>query len=297
MLTETFRSIAAAGRKLLKNRSTMVLLAVVYAALLAALYFFMAIREASIVQVVLTLGLAITAFVLFFLLHAMVVGRIAGDSGAESGSGQWLKSSAANLWKLVIISLPLVALAILIAYLLNKAQNYFGYGPDSTNDILEPMAGSRSRKPAPPPINWRVAIFSSLRYLSFGLLLPLATIHLWLATVRDGLWPAVRKIGAHLSRAFAPQSVLIYILGFLVFGLLPYFLLFKPVPTSKAWLEISLLVVRLAVVFAMTLFGWVVTVWALSISSSISSAISSTPSAAATAPAPAPSTEPLKEAV
>jgi len=288
MLTETFHSIAAAGRKLLKNPSTILLLAVVYATLLAALYFFMAIREASIVQVALTFGLAVAAFVLFFLLHAMVVGRIAGGSG-ESGNGSWLKSSAVNLWKLVLISLPLIGLGVLIAYLLNKAQNYFGVGADSTNNMLEPMVASRSRKPAAAPINWRVAIFSSLRYLSFGLLLPLATIHLWLATVRDGLWPAVRKIGAHLSRAFAPQSVLIYILGFLVFGLLPYFLLFKPVPTSKAWLEISLLVVRLAVVFALTLFGWVVTVWALS--------ISSVPSAAATSTSPAPSTEPLKEAV
>ena len=152
------------------------------------------------------------------------------------------------------------------------------------------MAGSRSRNPAQPPINWRVAIFSSLRYLSFGLLLPLATIHLWLATVRDGLWPALRRIGTHLSQAFAPQSVLIYILGFFIFGLLPYFLLFKTTPTSKAWLEISFFVVRLAAVFVLTLFGWVITVWALSISSAPSTAETSESSA------PSPSPEPAKEA-
>ena len=57
----------------------MLLLAIVYAALLAAMYFFMAIREASIGQVVLTFGLAIAAFVLFFLLHAIVVRGIAGE--------------------------------------------------------------------------------------------------------------------------------------------------------------------------------------------------------------------------
>lgn len=289
MLTETFHSIAAAGRTLLKNRSTMLLLAVVYAVLLAALYFFMAIREASIVQVVLTFGLAIAAFVLFFLLHAIVVGGIAGERAeTQSGIGGLLKRSLSNLGKLVLISLPLIGLAFLIAYLLNKAQNYVGFGPDSTNDVLEPMAGSRSRKPAQLPINWRVAIFSSLRYLSFGLILPLAAIHLWLATVRDGLGPAVRKIGAHLSRAFAPQSVLIYILGFLVFGLLPYFLLFKATPTSKAWLELSLFVARLAAVFALTLFGWVITVWALS--------ISSTPPPAATSSMSSTSIEPANEA-
>lgn len=267
----------------------MVLLAIVYAALLAALYFFTAIREASIPQVVLTFGLAIAAFVLFFLLHAMVVGGIASEHGqADTGTVAVLKSSLSNLWKLVAISLPLIALAILIAYLLGKAQNYFGVGPDSTNDMLEPMAGSRSRKPAQPPINWRVAIFSSLRYLSFGLLLPLATIHLWLATVRDGLWPAVRKIGTHISRAFAPQSVLIYILGFLMFGLLPYLLLFKTTPTSKAWLEISVFVARLVAVFVLTLFGWVITVWALSISSAPSHAATSTSKSTAPSPSPAP---------
>ena len=56
------------------------------------------------------------------------------------------------------MSVPLIGLAILIAYLLNKAQNYFGVG-GAPNDILEPIAGSRLRNPAQPPINWRVAIF------------------------------------------------------------------------------------------------------------------------------------------
>ena len=83
--------------------------------------------------------------------------------------------------------------------------------------------------------------------------------------MREGLGGAIRRIGTHLARAFAPQSVLIYIVGFVVFGVLPYLLLFKPTPTSKVWLEISLLVVRLGVVFALTLFGWVITVWALSL--------------------------------
>jgi hypothetical protein len=271
MLTETFHSIATAGRRVLTNWQSMALLAVVYAALLAALYFFTAIREASIAQVVLTFGLALAAFVLFLFLQAVVLGAIAGNrdtnaADARPGIAPLLKSSLSNVGKLVVISLPLIALAFLIAYLIGKAQNYFDVAPGSATDLLEPMAGPRARNASRAPINWRMAIFSSLRYLSFGLLLPLATIHLWLATVRDGLWPAIRRIGTHLARAFAPQSVLIYIVGFLIFGLLPYFLLFKTTPSSKAWLEISFLVVRLAGVFLLTLFGWVITVWALSLS-------------------------------
>ena len=278
MLTETFRSISTAARRLLKSWPSMVLLAIVYAALLAALYFFMAIREASIPQVILTFALAIAAFILFLLLQAVVVKGIAGGSneGAQAEPGIWnlAKSSAANCWKLVVIALPLVGVAILIAYLLNKAQNYFGPGVADA-DVLDPLSRPRSRGSAQAPINWKVAIFSSIRYLSFGLFLPLATIHLWLAAMRDGLWPAVRSLGTSLARAFAPSSVLIYIIGFLIFGVLPYFLLFKTTPSSKAWLEISFLVARLTAVFLLTLFGWVITVWALSLSSPTSSPSSS----------------------
>lgn len=295
MLNETFHSIIIAARKAFSSWRSMTLLAIVYAALLSALYFFMAIREASIVQVALTFGLAIAAFVLFFLLHAIVIRRIAGtskdDRGGlaeqEPGVGSLLKGAAANLWKLIVISVPLIALAILIAYLLNKAQNHFGAGAESAGDVLDPLPRSRTRSSASPPVNWRVAIFSSLRYLSFGLLLPLATIHLWLATVRDGLWP-VRRFGTTLARAFAPQSVLIYILGFIVFAVLPYFLLFKTTPSSRAWLEISFLVARLVAVFVLTLFGWVMTVWALSLSSPL---LSPTPS-----PSTASSAEPARKA-
>jgi Na+/H+ antiporter NhaB len=68
-----------------------------------------------------------------------------------------------------------------------------------------------------------------------------------------------------LARAFAPQSVLIYVIGFVIFAVIPYFLLFKTIPTTHAWLDISLFVARLAIVFALTLFGWVMTVKAISL--------------------------------
>jgi hypothetical protein len=81
--------------------------------------------------------------------------------------------------------------------------------------------------------------------------------------VHEGLGSAIKKPIRHLARAFAPQSVLIYIAGFLVFGVAPYFLLFKTTQTKHAWLELSLLIIRLVVVFALTLFGWAITVRAL----------------------------------
>jgi len=263
MLTETFHSIITAARKVFTNWRAILLLAIVYASLLAALYCFVAVREASIGQVILTFALAIAAPLLFFVLQSMVASQT-----DEETVGFLLRRSLASFWKLILISLPLIALAVLIAYLLAKAQNHLGASPNEpASDLLHQIATRVDAQRAARPIDWKVALLSTVRYLAFGLVLPLAAIHLWLATVHEGLGLAVRKLGTHLARAFAPQSVLIYIAGFLVFGVAPYFLLFKTAQTKHAWLEVSLLVARLVVVFALTLFGWVITVRALGQSS------------------------------
>lgn len=263
MLTETFNSIITAARKVFTNWRAMLLIAIVYASLLAALYFFVAVREASIGQVILTFALAIAAPLLFFVLQSMVASQT-----DEETVGSLLRRSLTSFWKLILISLPLIALGVLIAYLLAKAQNYFGASLNEPDrDLLHQIAARVDAQRAARPIDWKVALLSTVRYLAFGLVLPLAAIHLWLATVHEGLGAAVRKVRTHLAQAFAPQSVLIYIAGFLVFGVAPYFLLFKTTQTRHAWLELSLLIARLVVVFALTLFGWVITVRALGQSS------------------------------
>jgi hypothetical protein len=263
MLTETFHSIVTATRKVFTNWRAMLLLAIVYAALLVALYFFVAVREASIGQVVLTFVLAILAPLLFFVLQAMVA-----SNPDEAAAGSLLRRSLASFWKLILISLPLIALAVLIAYLLSKAQSHWGIGVVDTEAELNRGFSRAANAPrAARPIDWKVALLSTVRYLTFGLVLPLAAIHLWLATEHEGLLAAVRRIATHLARAFAPRSMLIYIAGFVIFAVVPYFLLFRTTPTKHAWLEVSLFVVRLLVVFLLTLFGWVITVRALGQSS------------------------------
>ena len=66
MLTETFSSIVTAVRRVFANWRALLLVAIVYVALLVALYFFVAVREASVAQVVLTFALALLAPILFF---------------------------------------------------------------------------------------------------------------------------------------------------------------------------------------------------------------------------------------
>jgi len=266
MLTETFRSIATATRHVFRNWQSLLLIAVVYAALLAVLYLFVWVKEATYAQVTLTFASAVIVPLLFFVLQAMIAGggasaaAIVTQPGHET-AGFVLKKSLSTFWKLILITLPLIGLAILIAYLLGKAQNRWGLPPESPITTLHTLASEN--KPHAQPIEWRVALFSTIRYLAFGLLLPLAAIHLWLATVRDGLGAAIKRIATLLSRAFGPQSVLIYIAGFLIFAVAPYFLLFKTTQTRHAWLELALLIARLVVVFALTLLGWTITVRAL----------------------------------
>ena len=271
MLTETFHSLVGAARSVFRNWQSTLLIAAVYASLLALLYLFVSIREATLAQVTLTFAFAVAVPLLFFILQAMIASgsarQLAGEGSSQTeqvGARFVLTRGLTSFWKVLLISLPLIALAILIWYLLAKAQNHFGQNINEPALIPpRPLAATPNATHAARPINWKVALFSTIRYLSFGLVLPLAAIHIWLATVRDGLGGALRKIATLLARAFAPQSVLIYVAGFLIFAVVPYFLLFKTTQTKHAWLELSFLIARLAVVFALTLFGWTITVLAL----------------------------------
>ncbi|HEU4933219.1 MAG TPA: hypothetical protein VFT48_14145 [Pyrinomonadaceae bacterium] len=52
---------------------------------------------------------------------------------------------------------------------------------------------------------------------------------------------------------------------FLIFAVAPYLLIRKSISTDRAWLEISLLTVRLVASATLMLVGWVTTVGAISI--------------------------------
>ena len=267
MLTETFHAIGIAARRVISNWRAMLLLAIVYAGMLAAVYLFVVVREASLAQIGLTLALAICAPLLFFILQTMIASGIANEMTGEAESmrtSSLIKESLVNFWKLLLVSLPLIALAILVVYVLGRAQARLGVNaPEAATDLPRRMAAIATTREAAQPIDWKGALLSTVGYLIIGLVLPLAAIHLWLATAQEGLGPAIRRIRSLLSRAFAPESVLIYLAGSLIFGLIPYFLLFKTTTTQSAWLEILLLGARLTAIFALTLFGWVVTMKAL----------------------------------
>lgn len=266
MVKATFKSIATAVRNVFSNWRSVLVVAIVYAALLAALYTFVVVREASMLQVVLTFVLALAAPLLFFWLQSLIVGGIADESRPSVGS--LLKRSLTDTWKLIVVTLPLIALAVLIGYLLMKAQTR--WGATLPNEAAEvPRRAASAARETSRPVDWKIAGLSTVRYLLFGLVLPLAAIHVWIATAREGLGAALKRAGGIVSRAFSPQSVLIYAVGFIVFGVLPYFILFRSTTTSRAWVDVSLFTTRLAIVFALTLLGWVITIKALSLMTAV----------------------------
>ena len=135
-----------------------------------------------------------------------------------------------NSLKLFIVSLPVIALTAFAIYGLSKLQTH-------------------------------LTIATTLRYLLIAVVAPLLVIQLWIATSNSGL----SRLGQVLRKTFAPHSVVVYACGFLIFAVAPYLLLRKSISTERAWLEVSLLTVRLAASATLMLVGWVTTVGAISI--------------------------------
>jgi hypothetical protein len=222
-------AIASATRLLFKDRRVLALLLAAYFGLLAAVYLLVSTREATITQVILTLLLVVVTPGLFFVLQAVSVGYA---NGLDSRS--LVTKMPKDALKLLVVSVPVIALAVLALYGVNKLDHY-------------PTLGT------------------TLRYLLIGVAVPLLAIQLWVATKMSGLRSLVTGLHKVIAKALAPQSVLVYACGFVVFAVVPYLLLMTPIPAERAWLEITVLIFRLAIGALLILLGWVTTVGAISI--------------------------------
>ncbi|HEX8144552.1 MAG TPA: hypothetical protein VF553_18435 [Pyrinomonadaceae bacterium] len=250
--------MSAASCRLWRSRRVSLLLAGLYSSLLAVLYLFISTREASVGQVLLTLLLAALAPALFFMLQAVAVNYAQGES-------QWfllLRRSPGDSCKLALVSLPLILLALVFIYLLNKLQ-LNSHILTRTVTPSWPLVSGGWLTASGQTRQWSLIMISTLRLLVFAILLPLLAIHLWSATVVNGLLPTLKRAHRTLALALRPSSVLIYALGLTLFAVIPYFLLFGHVHAGKAWIEIGLLLARLLMVFLFTIYGWTLTVSAL----------------------------------
>ncbi|HEX6623746.1 MAG TPA: hypothetical protein VF064_08540 [Pyrinomonadaceae bacterium] len=258
MFKDAFTAIGGATRELLRDWGALAVLAALYGALLFAVYWFFATGVATAGQLALSALLAGFAPLLFFLLQAATANHAAGAERAR----EVLLRALSDFWKILLVSLPLIALAVLVYYLLNKLQARFPVTAEDAARFVPPGAGPRAAPP-PLPLRWQDVTFSALRLLLLGVVLPLAGIHLWLAVARDGLVAALRNAHRWLARAYAPRAVLVYAVGLFLFGFMPYFVVYTTTPVKNGWGELILFGLRLALAFLLTLCGWAVTLGAL----------------------------------
>ena len=229
MYSRSFSAMFSAVRLLFRSWKVLVTLLLAWAGLLTAIYLFASTREATISQLVLTLVVVIAAPALFFVLQALSV------TYAESkGSGSRVRKLMRNCLRLVVVSLPVLAVTLLAAYGLGKVQTY-------------------------------VKLATTLRYLLIGVVAPMLAIQLWIATTNTGLRSLVKSLRDVLSKTFAPQSVFVYGCGFLIFAVVPYVLLHVAPWIERPWVELSVLIARMAASALLILLGWVTTVGAMSI--------------------------------
>ncbi|HXQ69653.1 MAG TPA: hypothetical protein VN844_04175 [Pyrinomonadaceae bacterium] len=226
MFVQAIRTELTAIRLLFSSKWTLLLLVLMYAALLGAGYLFVSTREATIAQLALTFGLILITPALFFALQAMSVNYVSGPSG--------LKKTGFDGLRLIVVTVPLIALTALAFYGLGKIDSH-------------------------------QTVVVAVRYLLVGVIAPLLAIQLWIAASHDGLRSLLRRLHQVAAKTFAPQSLFIYASGVLVFAIAPYFLIFHTTQIERAWLEVSLLVLRLAVSALLVLFGWVTTIGTLTL--------------------------------
>jgi hypothetical protein len=278
----TIKRLLETTKSLLTNPRALAIYAGLYALLLATLYFFITTREATAWQVVITLVFLVLIPAEFFVFQAAIIDR------ALDQKFHW-RAILVSAFKLFVATIPILIVGYVLFILLNKWQAHFP----------APSPAALPITPGPPksqPLHWPTLLFATLRGLLFAVALPLATIHLWIEVVacdlrsslRAGAKTILKRLGNRFSGAFASDSVLIYALGLIIFVLVPYVILFVPIPVKGTKTEFAVFILRLVLVFVFTLIGWIATVTTLAQANIETSTVVSThPIADAPAEAPA----------
>ena len=266
MTKNVLASIFAAARDLARSPRALGVLIALYVALIAAVFFFITTREATVWQLFVTGAAVLLAPLLFFAVQAAAASYAVGHRGAAG----LLRHTARSLLKVLLVSVPVILLAVLSVYLLDKLERRVQLSPEERARVEyersapgeEVDSASESSRPK-PPVRWKYLFVSALRLVVLGLFLPLVAMHLWLAVARDGLVSAFARLHRHIFRAFSASSVFTYGVGMIVFALIPYFLITKRTPVTSGTLEVLIFGARIFLALALALFGWVMTMAAL----------------------------------
>lgn len=235
MLKDAIGSMFSAFRKIFTHWGATLISFILYAVLIAVLYFLITTREATTLQVVLSVAvLPIAALIVFFVMQALALSFVR----IGVGPGYLLKRAFKDCWKLMVISIPVIVIAGLVIHYAGRLEVYL------TSDFYK--TGS----------HLKLSVFTWARAIVLYFMLPLIAVQLWISTMREGIAPALRGFLRSLIRAFSPSSVLIYATVSLVFGAIAWLLLFTKTAVASPWVELWLLGSRLAVALLVIFLGW-----------------------------------------
>jgi len=249
----TIKQFVEAIRELLTKPRALAILAALYAVLLATLYGFISIREATMWQVAITFVFLVLIPIEFFVLQSAILHH------TRAPKFHWPQIVRGAI-KLAVITIPIVLLGFLVNYLLNKWQAHY---PAPQPLLILPGARTPA---APQPLHW-----PTVRLLLLGVVLPLAAIHLWIEAAAQDVRSlfsgrartVLQRMANAIARAFAFDSVLTFALGLVIFVLVPYAVLFLGRPPKGNKTDFAVFIVRLLLVFLFTLIGWIVTLTVL----------------------------------
>jgi hypothetical protein len=244
-------------RSTLTNLRALGIFIALYALLLVSFYFFISTREATVWQVLVTYALLLLLPAEFFVLQAAILEFARARKLA-------IEKVLGDALKLAVVTIPVLIIGALLWWLMNKLQARFPAPPAPL--VFPPTP------PKAPPTHWPTLLITTLRFVLFGVALPLATIHLWIeATTRDaraslagGAKAIFGRVGNALARAFSSESVFVYGLGLILFVLGPYLILLPRLTFTGTKTAFTLFVMQVIVAFFLALIGWVVTLVTLS---------------------------------
>jgi len=197
-----------------------------YVLMLAFVWIFIRTREATMLDLLLTLIAPVIVCVLFFALQSLAVHPKASD-----GSKRSVSSLFRDGWKLFVVSIPVILIAIIVWVLMDR------FTPSD--------GGGFARRTLLPAIGMIILY----------VLLPLVAIRLWIAS-SSGVRNTYKSIGRSILNALNPSRLLIYIVFALVFGGIAYLLIFKKTPVDREWVEVGLLGSRLVLAGVVIFLGW-----------------------------------------
>jgi hypothetical protein len=233
------------------NPGALLVFAIIYAVLLVASYIFISIREATVWQVFVTYVLMVLIPIGFFTFQSSIINR------ALDQQFRW-RVILIDTLKFLAVMIPVLLLALLLFYLLNKLAARY------PAPVIEAPPVNKATPPTKPPLHWPSLIFTTLRFVLWGVAFPLATIHVWIAVAGGELNKSLfKRIGPALARAFSSDAVLIYGLGLIIFFVLPYITLIPTFTVSGNKTEFAVFGLRLLLAFVFSLIGWVSTLTAL----------------------------------